>query len=82
MLFNFEINLLTSAAALQALCSGVSHWLSLVLTLAPPLSSRASVTWASPMNAAAWRGLRLSESSCVASEESSSRMRFTSARSE
>lgn len=64
LLSNGKLKRLTSEPVQQARCNGVYHLLSFAFTLAPWLSNRATMG-ASPLNAAACRGLRLTTSKTI-----------------
>ena len=68
----------TSALERQALCKGVRHWLSLVLTLALPFVIKTSTISAYPIKAAACKGDLFSESRLLTASGSFSRISSTS----
>ena len=78
MAFNCIIFVHTSALERQALCKGVRHWLSLVLTLALPFVIKTSTISAYPIKAAACKGDLFSESRLLTASGSFSRISSTS----
>ena len=75
---NCIIFVYTSALERQALCKGVRHWLSLVLTLALPFVIKTSTISAYPIKAAACKGDLFSESRLLTASGSFSRISSTS----